>query len=77
LVTDELHVAAHGYEPGTPDMRALFVAAGPTLRRGIVVAPFENVQVYDLLCAILNVTPARNDGRASATRGFLRSRAQP
>ena len=37
LVQEELHAAAHGYEPTTPDMGALFVAAGPSLRRGVVV----------------------------------------
>jgi predicted AlkP superfamily pyrophosphatase or phosphodiesterase len=72
LMQEELHVAAHGYEPTTPDMGALFVAAGPTLRRGIVVAPFENIHVYDLLCRILQITPATNDGRASVTSGFMR-----
>ena len=72
LVTEELHVAAHGYEPAMPDMGALFVAAGPTLRRGIVVAPFENVHVYDLLSRILELTPATNDGRRSVTRGLMR-----
>ena len=53
-------------------MGALFVAAGRPLRRGIVVAPFENVHVYDLLCKILKITPAVNDGDAGVTRGFLR-----
>jgi predicted AlkP superfamily pyrophosphatase or phosphodiesterase len=72
LVTDELHAGAHGYEPTTVNMGALFVAAGPALRRGVVVAPFENVHVYELLCRILKLTPARNDGRPSVTRGFMR-----
>jgi predicted AlkP superfamily pyrophosphatase or phosphodiesterase len=72
LTEEALHVGAHGYEPTTPDMGALFVAAGPALRRGLVVAPFENVHVYDLLCRILQISPARNDGRPGVTRGFLR-----
>jgi predicted AlkP superfamily pyrophosphatase or phosphodiesterase len=72
LSEEELHVGAHGYEPTTPNMGALFVAAGPPLRRGLVVAPFENVHIYDLLCRILQITPAKNDGRASVTRGFMR-----
>ena len=72
LSEEELHVGAHGYEPTTPNMGALFVAAGPPLRRGLVVAPFENVHIYDLLCRILQITPATNDGRASVTRGFFR-----
>ena len=72
LTEQEQHVGAHGYEPASPDMGALFVAAGPLLRRGIVVAPFENIHVYDLLCRILRITPAANDGRASVTSGFMR-----
>jgi hypothetical protein len=52
-------------------MGALFVAAGPAIRRGVIVAPFENVHVYDLLCEILKITPAKNDGRASVTRGVM------
>jgi predicted AlkP superfamily pyrophosphatase or phosphodiesterase len=72
LLTEELHVGAHGYEPTTPNMGALFVAAGPSLRRGLVVKPFENVHVYELLCRILKITPAPNDGRPAVTRGFVR-----
>ena len=75
LMEQELHVGAHGYTPATTDMGALFVAAGPTLRRGLVVAPFDNIHVYDLLCRLLRITPANNDGREAVTRGFLR--AQP
>ena len=71
LMERELHVGAHGYEPATPDMGALFVAAGPPLRGGLVVAPFENVDVYELLCRILKITPAKNDGHAGVTRGFM------
>jgi predicted AlkP superfamily pyrophosphatase or phosphodiesterase len=72
LVQEELHAGAHGFEPTSPDMGALFVAAGPSLRRGLVVAPFENVHVYDLLCRLLRITPAKNDGRDTVTRGFMR-----
>jgi predicted AlkP superfamily pyrophosphatase or phosphodiesterase len=72
LTQEELHVGAHGFEPRTPDMGALFVAAGPPLKRGIVVGPFENIHVYDLLCRLLQITPAKNDGSPDVTRGFFR-----
>ncbi|MCU1382405.1 MAG: Phosphodiesterase [Acidobacteria bacterium] len=74
LIEEELHVGEHGYTPATRDMGALFVAAGPALRRGVVVPPFENVHIYDLLCRILQIAPAKNDGRAAVTGGFLRRR---
>ncbi|MGH9140515.1 MAG: ectonucleotide pyrophosphatase/phosphodiesterase, partial [Vicinamibacterales bacterium] len=65
LAGEALHAGAHGYEPTTPNMGALFIAAGPSLRRGLVVKPFENIHVYDLICRILQIMPAKNDGRSS------------
>jgi predicted AlkP superfamily pyrophosphatase or phosphodiesterase len=62
---------AHGYDPTYKSMQGLFVAAGPGVRNGAVVAPFENVHIYNLLCALLGVTPAPNDGDAAVIRGFL------
>jgi Type I phosphodiesterase / nucleotide pyrophosphatase len=62
----------HGYDPAIRAMHGLFVAAGPDLRQGLVVAPFQNIHIYDLLCAILRLKPAANDGDPSVTRRFLR-----
>jgi predicted AlkP superfamily pyrophosphatase or phosphodiesterase len=61
LARRPLDAAAHGFDPSERDMGALFVAAGPGIRRG-VVEPFENVHVYNFLCAVLHLTPAKNDG---------------
>lgn len=72
LTEKALEAGAHGYDPRTRNMGALFVAAGPGVRRGHVVEPLGNVHVYELLCAILRITPAKNDGDPSVTRGFLR-----
>jgi hypothetical protein len=53
-------------------MGALFVAAGPRLREGLLVESFENIHAYEFMCRLLNLTPARNDGDPRVTRGFLR-----
>lgn len=66
------HGGEHGYDNSVPDMGALFVAAGPSFRRGVTVAPFQNVHVYDLVCHILGLTPAPNDGSLDSTRAMLR-----
>jgi len=52
----------HGYDNLLVSMGATFVAHGPAFRRGVVLPPFENIDVYDLLCAVLGVPPAPNDG---------------
>ncbi len=64
----------HGYDPDAREMHGLFVAAGPAVRRGLVVQPFENIHVYEFLCAILGLTPAKNDGDPAVTRAFLARR---
>lgn len=53
---------AHGFDPHTPEMATIFVAHGPDIRPGVVLAPFDNVSVYPLLAKLLGVVPAENDG---------------
>jgi predicted AlkP superfamily pyrophosphatase or phosphodiesterase len=62
----------HGYDPRLMSMRAFFVAAGPAFKRGVTVAPFENVHIYNVLARVLGVTPAPNDGDPSLARQLLR-----
>ena len=64
---------AHGYDPRSRDMHGLFIAAGPRIRRGIVVPAFENIHLYVLMCDLLGLTPAPNDGDPAQT-GTLLSR---
>ncbi len=67
----ELERGAHGYDPANQSMHGLFVAAGPRLREGMRVPPFENVHLYELFCALLGVDAAANDGDPAATRMLL------
>ena len=53
---------AHGFDPDSPEMAAIFVANGPDVRPGVVLAPFDNVSVYPMLAKLLGVAPAENDG---------------
>jgi predicted AlkP superfamily pyrophosphatase or phosphodiesterase len=63
---------AHGFDTAYQDMHALFVAAGPTVFRGLVVPTMDNVHIYEFLCAVAKLTPAPNDGDPSVSRAFLR-----
>lgn len=69
---DRSPAGTHGYDGRLRSMHGLFVASGPRLRSGLVVAPFENIHVYELMCAVLGIAPARNDGDPAVTRGMLR-----
>jgi predicted AlkP superfamily pyrophosphatase or phosphodiesterase len=49
-------VGAHGFDPArVPEMKASFFAAGPDIRSGVTVAPFENVNVYPLVAKLLGL----------------------
>jgi len=57
---------AHGYDPATPEMAALFIANGPAFRAGVTLAPFDNVDVYPLVAKLIGITPKANDGGLAA-----------
>jgi predicted AlkP superfamily pyrophosphatase or phosphodiesterase len=65
----------HGYDPRLPSMHGLFIAAGPRLKQGLVVGKFENIHIYELMCRILNLRPARNDGDPAVTADWMRPSA--
>ncbi len=44
-------------------MKAIFYAAGPDIRAGVTVKPFENVDVYPLIARILGLKTGTIDGR--------------
>jgi predicted AlkP superfamily pyrophosphatase or phosphodiesterase len=62
----------HGYDPQLRSMHGLFIAAGSKLPHGMRVAAFENIHVYEFLCALLGLQPALNDGDPAVTRPMLR-----
>ncbi|HEY4320273.1 MAG TPA: ectonucleotide pyrophosphatase/phosphodiesterase [Gemmatimonadales bacterium] len=64
----------HGYDNLLPTMGASFIAAGPAFRHDYTSAPFQNIHVYDLLCHILGIRPAPNDGSLDSTRVLLQPR---
>lgn len=65
---------SHGYDNLAPDMRALFVASGPAFRKRYVAEPFSNVEIYNVMCRILGLAPAPNDGRIENVENILRKK---
>lgn len=55
-------VGDHGYDPALTTMRGLFIAHGPAFRQGVQIPEVENIHIYNLLCAVLKLKPAQNDG---------------
>ncbi len=63
---------AHGYDNKYESMRAIFVGHGKAFKRRKKFDAFENIHVYELMCKILGITPAKNDGDLNRVRGMLR-----
>lgn len=69
---DKFLKGEHGYDPAIPSMGALFIAHGPSFKSGVKLDVVENVQVYNLMCAALGLTPAPNDGDDRLARAVLK-----
>jgi predicted AlkP superfamily pyrophosphatase or phosphodiesterase len=63
--------ATHGFDPELETMGAIFIAYGPAFRHAVTLPPTQNVNIYNLLCATLGLTPAPNDGDDSLARDVL------
>jgi predicted AlkP superfamily pyrophosphatase or phosphodiesterase len=62
----------HGWDPTFPSMHAIFVASGPGIPSGKVIATFENIEIYPWLTEILGLKPATGiDGRPGALRALI------
>jgi hypothetical protein len=58
----EFPIGNHGYDPDLPDMTAIF------LQRGIsqqIPSKLSNLNIYGLICALLDLKPAPNNGTLS------------
>ncbi|GFQ74396.1 venom phosphodiesterase 1 [Trichonephila clavata] len=58
---------AHGYDNLFPDMRAIFLAHGPSIKRNVSTRPFINTEIYEFMTELIDIVPNPNNG----TRGSL------
>lgn len=63
---------AHGYDNMNPDMHAIFYAAGQAFKKGYSFNRLNNTDIYNLICRILDIKPAPNDGNPKNIRGILK-----
>ena len=54
---------AHGYDNTNPLMNGVFYATGPDFKQGFAAPQLYNIDLYALLCRLLNIAPAQTDGR--------------
>ncbi|RDD43637.1 Ectonucleotide pyrophosphatase/phosphodiesterase family member 3 [Trichoplax sp. H2] len=63
--------ANHGWDNLDTDMRTIFMAAGPGFKKAKVIKPFKNIELYNVMAALLGVKPAKNDGNMGRLNSIL------
>ncbi|KAH9504402.1 Ectonucleotide pyrophosphatase/phosphodiesterase member 5 [Bulinus truncatus] len=61
----------HGYDNRLQDMHPFFIAMGPSFKKNFVVDTFDSVDIYPLMCHLLHLTPAPNNGSLSIVSQLL------
>lgn len=61
----------HGYYNNIPSMHPIFMAHGPAFKKSFKIPPFKNVDIYPLMCHVLGVKPAVNNGTLDSVLPML------
>ncbi|XP_077207715.1 autotaxin isoform X2 [Paroedura picta] len=63
----------HGYDNKINSMQTVFVGYGPSFKYKTKVPPFENIELYNVMCDLLGLKPAPNNGTHGSLNHLLRS----
>ncbi|XP_030074346.1 autotaxin isoform X12 [Microcaecilia unicolor] len=63
----------HGYDNKISSMQTVFVGYGPTFKYKTKVPPFENIELYNVMCDLLGLKPAANNGTHGSLNHMLRT----
>ncbi len=67
-----LPTGMHGFDNREKDMQGIFLAHGPNFVKGSRIEPFENVHIYEMMCELLGIEPAQNDGSIAILKSILK-----
>ncbi|KAL4236876.1 ectonucleotide pyrophosphatase phosphodiesterase [Mactra antiquata] len=63
----------HGWDNTYKNMHALFLANGPAFKQNLTAEPFENIELYNLMTEIMNITGAENNGTYGSLHYMLKN----
>ncbi|MBX2964901.1 MAG: alkaline phosphatase family protein [Cyclobacteriaceae bacterium] len=65
----------HGYDPdAVTEMRGIFYANGPNIKKGATLPVFKNIHVYPFVAFLLGLTPPKTDGELKVLKPVYRKR---
>ncbi|XP_005109937.1 ectonucleotide pyrophosphatase/phosphodiesterase family member 5 [Aplysia californica] len=62
---------SHGYDNKYTDMRPFFMARGPSFQENFAVDSFSSLDLYPLMCHLLHLEPAPNNGSLAIVKQLL------
>ncbi|XP_077408903.1 ectonucleotide pyrophosphatase/phosphodiesterase family member 1 [Vanacampus margaritifer] len=62
----------HGSDNLFTNMQAIFIGYGPGFKSDMIVPPFENIELYNLMCDLLDIPPAPNNGTHGSLNHLLK-----
>ncbi|XP_032399017.1 ectonucleotide pyrophosphatase/phosphodiesterase family member 1 isoform X1 [Etheostoma spectabile] len=62
----------HGSDNLFTNMQAIFIGYGPAFKENTVVPLFENIEIYNLICDLLSIRPAPNNGTHGSLNHLLK-----
>uniref|UniRef100_A0A3Q2Q4G8 Ectonucleotide pyrophosphatase/phosphodiesterase 1 n=1 Tax=Fundulus heteroclitus TaxID=8078 RepID=A0A3Q2Q4G8_FUNHE len=62
----------HGSDNVFSNMQSIFIGYGPGFKTNTVVAPFENIEIYNLMCDLLGIHPSPNNGTHGSLNHLLK-----
>ncbi|MFN3306765.1 MAG: alkaline phosphatase family protein, partial [Candidatus Kapaibacteriota bacterium] len=63
----------HGYDNHWVEMHGIFIASGPRFKKNYVTGTIKNIDIYPLMCKILNIIPRNNiDGKLERIEFILK-----
>ncbi|XP_036411142.1 ectonucleotide pyrophosphatase/phosphodiesterase family member 2-like [Megalops cyprinoides] len=63
----------HGYDNKINSMRTIFLGYGPSFKYKTQVPAFENIELYNVMCDLLGLEPAPNNGTHGSLNHMLKS----
>ncbi|XP_062268077.1 ectonucleotide pyrophosphatase/phosphodiesterase family member 1 isoform X1 [Platichthys flesus] len=61
----------HGSDNLFTNMQAIFIGFGPGFNSNTVVPPFENIELYNVMCDLLGIRPSPNNGTHGSLNHLL------
>ncbi|XP_067836967.1 ectonucleotide pyrophosphatase/phosphodiesterase family member 2 isoform X2 [Heptranchias perlo] len=63
----------HGYDNKINSMQTVFIGYGPSFKYKTKVPSFENIELYNVMCDLLGLKPAPNNGTHGSMNHLLRN----